>query len=40
MTEVAEGSGAGSIKFSTAVSWMPNIDIAAAIGGPIAPAMR
>jgi hypothetical protein len=37
MTEVAEGSGAGSIKFSTAVSWMPNIDIAAAIGGPIAP---
>jgi hypothetical protein len=35
-TKVTEGSGAGSVSFSTAVDWMPNIDIAAAIGGPLA----
>lgn len=35
LTEVAEGSGAGAVKFSTAVDWMPNVDIASAIGGPL-----
>ena len=37
LTTVAEGSGAGSVTFSTAVDWMPNVNIAAAIGGPIGP---
>lgn len=35
MTEVIDGAGAGSAKFSTAIDRMPNVDIATAFGKPL-----